>query len=512
MAIYDDASEEVVATLDEISEVDVHYEKLQESFSSGPNQSFQQRIKHLRQLQRLVNDNEALLSAALKADLNQDDPTPHLVDCKRETDFMISNLSSLMSRQSVTSQMSVVNFPCSAALVPQPLGVVLIIGTWNYPFHSALGPLAGALAAGNCVVVKPGSLARNSSKLMAELVKKYFDPSVVCCIEGGKEITAPLLTKRWDHVFFTGGSGLGKIVMSAAAKHLTPVTLELGGKNPVIVAASADVALAARRIAWGKWASNAGQVCIAPDHVFVHADIADAFLHAMKEMIEQFFPRGPLEDTGYCRIVSKAHTARLATICESDKAFTVLGGETDVESKYVSPTILDFGSDLVAFESSASMQSEIFGPILPVVRFSDVDCVERLVKKRTRLAQPLSFYVFSSESKRSVTDRWVSTCASGAVVVNDCGIHIVEEHLPFGGVGCSGMGAYHGKKTFDLFTHYKPVLWKSGWLDIPMRYPPGSVWRRRVVSLLLWLARKNVTPLRVGKTLLVFALLYKIVT
>ena len=512
MAKYDSMSEEVEATPAEIAAIPATHELLQKSFLTGCTRSFADRKKNLIQLKRLLSDNTEMMATAVKSDLHEADVTPHLVDCRREVEYMIVNLAGLMSSESRTSDVSIVNFPARAELVPQPLGAVLIVGTWNYPFHSALGPLAGALAAGNTVLVKPGSLCRGSSRVIAELIGRYFDPSVVACVEGGKDVMTVLLDLKWGHIFFTGGTNIGKIVMTAAAKNLTPVTLELGGKNPVIVDETADIDLAARRIAWGKWASNAGQVCLAPDHVFVHDRVADALIEGLKKYIGIFFPAGPSTDEEYCRIISKGHTDRLQSMINTDQGFLVHGGEVSGDGKFVAPTILDFGSDLPKFVFSASMQSEIFGPILPIVRFTDSAQVEKLVSERTLTYPPLAFYVFTAESKWATRNRWIDKCSSGALIVNDCGIHIVEDCLPFGGTGSSGMGSYHGKKTFEIFSHYKPVLWKNGWLDIPMRYPPGSAVRRRIIGFLLWMARKNVTPVRLGKTMLVLALVYKIIT
>ena len=512
MPNYLHVSEEVLASADEIASVPTIHQQLNEAFVSNNSRSFKSRIEALRNLQRLLNENRASISAALKADLNQTDPTPHLVELQRETEYMISNLSDLMKPQSKTFDMSLMNFPSAAELVPEPLGVVLILGTWNYPFHSSLGPLAGALAAGNVVLVKPGSLARNSSKLISELIRKYFSPSVVRCIEGGREIIQPLLVLRWDHIMFTGSPVMGRVVMQAAANHLTSVTLELGGKNPVIVSQSADIALAARRICWSKFASNAGQVCITCDHVFVHESVSDKFIDELKKNIVSFFPNGPRSDDNFCRIISRGHTERLKRVLDKDRDWILFGGEVDVESRFMSPTVIDFKSDWERFKKSACMEGEIFGPILPVFRYKDIGEVENFLRKQTRDHPPLAFYVFSNESRTCIRNCWVSSCPAGAMVINDCGMHIVEDALPFGGLRTSGIGAYHGKKSFEIFTHYKPVLWKTGWLDIPMRYPPVTLNKQRVVRFLFWLGRRGITPLKIGKFVLVVALLWKILS
>jgi aldehyde dehydrogenase (NAD+) len=511
MPDYTHLSEEVVASAPEIDTLAQVYKNLQDSFSTGVSRTFKARISGLRCLEKLISENYEAISEALRDDLNQADPTPHLQEIQRETQYMISHLSDLMKAKYVSSELSIVNFPGRAELVPEALGVVLIIGTWNYPFHSALGPLAGAIAAGNVVLVKPGSLSRKSSQLIAELIGRYFSPTAVACLEGGKEILQRILDLKWDHIMFTGSPGMGRIVMAAAARHLTSVTLELGGKNPVIVSENSDIDLAARRICWSKFASNAGQVCISCDHLFVHESVADKFLSAMATNLGLFFPKGPENDENYCRIVSKTHTERLKKIISIDKPFIVFGGESDVNAKYISPTLIDFKNDWESFKQSCCMESEIFGPILPIIRYRDIHEVESFLRVRMRQQPPLAFYVFSSESHRALRNKWVSAdYPAGAVVINDCGMHIVEDCLPFGGIGTSGIGSYHGKKSFEIFTHYKPVLFKTSWLDISMRYPPLSPFNQRVVRFLLWMGRRNITPLNIGKFVLVVALLWRI--
>lgn len=495
--------EEVVATKEEIGALAGKIALLNDNVMSDRIPSYSNRMKNLNCFKNMIGENLDLISQALMADLNQADPTPHLTDCLGEVDYMISNLQSLMKPKSLTSEVSLVNFPATAKLVPEPLGTVLIVGTWNFPFHAALGPVPGALAAGNRVVVKPGSLSRNSSRVISELVSKYFSAEDMVCVEGGIEVMTPILNEySWGHIFFTGSTRIGKIVMQAAAQHLTPVTLELGGKSPCIVTASADISLAARRIAWGKWAINAGQVCIAPDHVLVDACVADEFVGELKKYMFKFF------DKTYCRIISKSHVKRLNNILDRDKKFIAESPTTESEDPLVVvPHILDFDSDWSAFKSSACMQEEIFGPVLPIIRYKSMAEVDAyLASCRSQRSQsPLAFYIFT-KNEYSLA----SSIAAGAVVVNDTGMHIAEVCLPFGGTGASGMGGYHGKKSFEVLTHYKPVLYKSGWLDIPFRYPPFTKMGNRVVGFLLWLGRKNVTPLRIGKVLCILFIGYKL--
>lgn len=501
-------SEEVVATDSEIATLSSTHQQLWKAFLAGSTRSAESRLANLHQLRRMIDENVTLISEAIRVDLGTTDVTPHLVDCNREIEFMIKNIGNLMKSKSVTSKISFANFPACAEILPEPLGVVLIVGTWNYPFHSAIGPLAGALAAGNTVIVKPGSLCRASSRVISDLIRLYFDPATVACVEGGKEVMEPLLVLKFGHIFFTGGTNIGKIIMGAAAKQLTPVTLELGGKNPVIVTESADIDLAARRIAWGKWASNAGQVCITPDHVYVHAAIGDRLIERLKKYINVFFPEGTERDSNYARIISSGHAKRLTGLINASKEMVVFGGHSS--GKYVSPTIMDFQSDMELMRNSACMQSEIFGPILPIVRYIDESALSAALSESTLAAPPLAYYVFTEESKSKTRSKWINNTSSGAVVINECGMHIVEEDLPFGGTGSSGIGSYHGPKTFEIFSHYKPVMFKTGWLDIPMRYPPSTELGRKIISMLLWLSRKNITPARVGKTALLMVLLFKV--
>ncbi len=507
-------SEEVVASPELIASISSLVSDLQTSFRSQITRSYEWRLRNLKAFKKMLEENLDMISFALRSDLNEFDYQPHLLDCLREVEFMISNLKKLMKSKCVTSEISWINFPASGEIVPEPLGTVLIVGTWNYPFHSALGPLPGAIAAGNTVLIKPGSLCRESSQCIRELVRRYFNPKEIACVEGGIEVMNVILSSsvRFDHVFFTGGSNVGRIVMEAAAKNLTPVTLELGGKNPCIVTASADIKLAARRIAWGKWFTNAGQVCIAPDHLVVDESVADKLIEELSDMITEFFPLGPKDDNAYCRIISKSHTDRLMKIIEGDEKFVVKKfGGVSRNDRLVPPTILDFQSDWESFKNSAAMNAEIFGPILPIIRYKTTEeCSEYLSSLGKTHGSPLVMYVFSNESANSISKNFLSYVSSGGVVINDCGIHIAEGCLPFGGIGKSGIGKYHNGKTFEIFTHSRSVLWKTGYLDVPFRYPPIGPVGAKLMTLLLWASRKNITPIRVAKSLIILGLLYKI--
>jgi aldehyde dehydrogenase (NAD+) len=482
------------------------------NFHSGATRPYAWRIRNLKKFKAMINENMDIIKQSLIADLNQSDPMPHLFVCLREVEFMISNLQSLMRSKSVTSDISFVNFPSRGEISPEPVGPVLVIGTWNYPYHSALGAVPAAIAAGNPVCVKPGTLCESSTRVMTELIGKYFASNDIACIIGDVDIVTELLNEySWGHIFFTGGTRIGKIVATAAAKRLIPVTLELGGKNPTIVTKSAEIPLAARRIAWGKWASNAGQVCIAPDHVLVDESVADELVAELKKCLEKFFPAGNLD--GYCKIISMTHVERLRRIIDLDRSTAVSlfeYGVSDFENRVIAPVMLDFGSDFKKFDSSAAMGEEIFGPILPIVRYTDIGECREYVTRKTREANPLAFYIFSRDSRNVIRRQFLDNCPSGAVVVNDTGMHIVEGSLPFGGIGSSGIGQYHGEKSFEKFTHYRPVLWKNGWMDIPFRYPPVGGSGGRIIRALLWMATNRITPVRVGKVLLILGLLWKI--
>lgn len=371
-----------------------------------------------------------------------------------------------------------------AYIVKQPLGTVLIIGPWNYPIQLLLCPLVGALAAGNCVVIKPSEFAPATADLLAELVEQYFDPDVVTVVKGGIDETQELLKERFDHIFFTGSTAVGKIIMSAAAQNLTPVTLELGGKCPVIIDKDCDIPLSARRIAWGKLIA-CGQTCIAPDYVFIHEQVKNEFIEELKKSIEQLYGPNPQLSHDYCRIVSDKHFDRLTQVLHSGRI--VYGGKLDRNDLYISPTILD---DVIP--SDPAMFEEIFGPILPILTYSNVEEALEYVNDHEK---PLAVYIFSTNT--DFIQETLNRTYSGGVTVNDVIMHLALDTLPFGGVGHSGMGRYHGKYSFDCFTHERSVLHRPqcGEKVIWMRYPPYTAsklkWAQRV------LARHHFIPLSI---------------
>jgi aldehyde dehydrogenase (NAD+) len=361
--------------------------------------------------------------------------------------------------------------PGKATVVPEPLGVVLVIAPWNYPVQLLLNPMAAALAAGNCVVAKPSELAPACSAVLARLLPHYVDESAVVVVEGAVPETTALLEQRFDHIFFTGSTAVGKVVMAAAAKHLTPVVLELGGKSPVIVAADADLAVAARRIVWGKFL-NAGQTCIAPDYVLAHRVVRDRLVEHMVDAIAEFYGPEPARSASLCRIVNTRHLERLQGLLTDHGGTVVIGGEADPDDRYLAPTIV-IDPDL----DSPLMQHEIFGPILPVLAVESVDDAIEFIVDRPK---PLALYLFASaaETATRVTER----TSSGGVCINHVVMHYLPNELPFGGVGPSGMGAYHGQSGFEALSHLKSVLRKPTWPDPSLLYPPYTGLKEKVVK------------------------------
>jgi aldehyde dehydrogenase (NAD+) len=368
---------------------------------------------------------------------------------------------------------SLAAFPGKSLIVREPLGVALVIAPWNYPFALVVNPLAGALAAGNCAVVKPSEVAPATSALLARILPKYLDPEAVAVIEGGVPETTELLAQRFDHIFYTGNGAVGRIVMRAAAAHLTPVTLELGGKSPCLVDASANLEVSARRILWAKF-YNCGQTCVAPDYILVEASVHDAFVAQLKATLREFFGDNPQQHKDYGRIVNARHHRRLMGLLPGSGQVAA-GGQADEPDRYIAPTLLT-----QVPEDAPIMQDEIFGPILPILAVPNLDDAIHFVNARPK---PLALYLFSSQD--AAYEQVVSRTSSGGFVMNHAVIHLAVHGLPFGGVGESGMGAYHGEHSFDTFSHRKAVLKKGTALDMPLTYPPYTEkkesWLRRLL-------------------------------
>ena len=352
-------------------------------------------------------------------------------------------------------------WPGRAEVAPEPLGAVLVIGPWNYPVRCVVLPLAFAIAAGNTVAVKPSELAPATSALLAELLASYLDERAITVAEGGPPVAEALLEQRWDHIFFTGSGKVGRLVMAAAARHLTPVTLELGGKNPAIVDHSADIEVAARRLAWGKFL-NAGQTCVAPDYILVHQSIEKPLLAALVDQVRTFYGPDPRLSPALGRVVNDAHMQRLVELLKATKGRVVTGGRFDAPERYLSPTVL-----AEVDWDDAVMQDEIFGPVLPVLAYENIEDVLSRLAGRDK---PLALYVYAKNT--DLVQQVINETSSGSVCVNHNAVQLAVPGLPFGGVGASGMGAYHGKAGFETFSHTKSVLYKPERGEPPLMYPP----------------------------------------
>ena len=369
---------------------------------------------------------------------------------------------------------SLLNFPSTDYIYKEPYGKVLIIAPWNYPYHLSLCPLIAAVAAGNQVVVKPSELTPNTSKIVAKIISETFTKNHVECIQGDAEAAKQLLSLRWDYIFFTGSVAVGKIVAKAAAENLTPVTLELGGKNPCIIDESANLKIAAKRIVWGKFL-NAGQTCIAPDYLLVSDKIKPSFIKLLQSEITNAYGQNPEASKDFSRIINEKNWKRLTSMLEDE---TILaGGKTNIKDYYVAPTLLDEPK-----LDSLAMQDEIFGPILPVLSFKNENDLHEII---SRYQKPLSLFIFTKNKRFS--KRIIHNYSFGGGCINDTVIHVSNNRLPFGGVGQSGIGAYHGKRSFDTFSHQKPVVRKANWLDIPIRYAPYEGKLKNLRLLLKWL-------------------------
>ncbi len=390
-----------------------------------------------------------------------------------EIDFIKKSVKQWAKPEKV--QGSLLNFPSSNYIHPSPFGVSLIIGAWNYPFQLTLAPLVGAIAAGNCAILKPSEMTPHTSALIKEMIESTFDDAYIAVVEGGIPVNQTLLKQPFDKIFFTGSPAVGKIVMKAAAENLTSVTLELGGKSPCIVEKTADLEVAARRIVWGR-VVNGGRTCEGPDYLVVHEEVKKAFVDKLKKYITEQYGSNPLESPDYPRIINRKHFDRLTAYLSNGQV--VAGGETIAEENYIAPTLLDE----VAWEDDV-MQEEIFGPILPILTYSNEDL---LIAKIRKLPKPLAFYMFSTN--RSTQKKFLKTLDFGGASVNDTISHLINPHLPFGGVGNSGAGAYHGKASFDVFTHFKSVMKRANWLDVPLRYAPYKGKLQLIKQAFKWMA------------------------
>jgi aldehyde dehydrogenase (NAD+) len=443
-------------------------------FLTGKTKNITYRKEQLRKLRDLIIENEKAIYEALKTDFRKSTFETYL----SENGYMIMEINHFIKKLKRWARpkrlpSNLLSFPSSSFLMYEPYGVSLIIAPWNYPFQLAMGPLVGAMAAGNCAILKPSELALATSALMKKLINDNFDDSYIHVVEGDAKVTQTLLSEEFDYIFFTGGTYVGKIIAEAAAKNLTPVTLELGSKSPCIVDGSMNMKLAARRIVWGKFLNN-GQTCVAPDYIYVDRKYKSDLLSSLKKEIITAFGENPENSEDLARIINLKHFNRVKRLIPDSKVF--YGGESEEADLYIAPTILQD----INWEDDI-MKEEIFGPLLPVLSYQNIEEVIHQLKNKEK---PLSLYVFSN--KKSFVNKILNELSFGSGTINDTIIHYGNPYVPFGGVGQSGYGAYHGKYSFETFSHKKGIVKKGNWLDVPVRYAPFGTklkWLKRLFKI-----------------------------
>ncbi|XP_069613342.1 aldehyde dehydrogenase family 3 member A2 isoform X2 [Ranitomeya imitator] len=433
-----------------------------QAFATGKTRSVDFRLQQLQAIKKMLIENEAAFKEALKADLHKCGCASYaqeIMGLLAELDLIIDNLHNWAAPQHVKKNL--MTMQDDVYINYEPLGVVLVIGAWNYPLVVLLQPVLGAIAAGNAVVIKPSEVSEHTAKLLEKIVPRYLDKELYPLVNGGVPETTELLAERFDHIFYTGNATVGKIIMTAASKFLTPVTLELGGKSPCYIDKDCDIDIASRRITWGKFV-NCGQTCIAPDYILCDKSIQSKLIEKIKETLKEFYGDNPKESVDYERIINKRHFKRIVGLLEGEKI--AIGGEQDESTCYIAPTVL------VDVKPEAKvMQEEIFGPLLPIITVNNVDEAIQFINEREK---PLALYAFANDKK--IIKKMISQTSSGGVTGNDVIMHFTVKELPFGGVGHSGIGAYHGKHTFDTFSHKRACLIKSLSMEgaNKLRYPP----------------------------------------
>lgn len=448
-------------------------DKQRRFFYTGSTLPVEYRLTALNRLKTCILKYEKQIHTALKSDLGKSPFESYMC----ETGLVLSELTYMLKHtrkfaKDKTVRTPLAQFHSKSYRKPSPYGVTLIMSPWNYPFMLTIEPLIDALAAGNTAVLKPSAYSPATSKIIQEIVEECFPPEYVSVIQGGRAENTCLLEEHFDYIFFTGSPAVGKDVMRYASEHLTPVTLELGGKSPCIVEKTANLKLAARRIVFGKYL-NCGQTCVAPDYIYCDAKIKDALIKELKKQIIRQFGREPLKNKNYGKIINEKHFLRISALI--DKSKTVHGGKSDIRTLQIEPTVLD----AVTWDD-AVMQEEIFGPVLPIVTY---DSIGHAVKKINSMPHPLALYIFTSNS--TVSEQVTSICGFGGGCINDVVIHLTTSEMGFGGFGESGMGAYHGKDGFDTFSHYKSIVDKKTWLDLPMRYQPYKKRHEKLLKIFL---------------------------
>ena len=438
-------------------------QKQHDFFATQQTKDISFRKKALKRLQKEIIVKEDAICDAIYADFKK----PKFETLAAETQFVLAELKLVIKNIDLWARperksATLMNWPSSDWIYKEPYGAVLIIAPWNYPFQLAIAPLIGAIAAGNTAVIKPSEATPNTSKIISDIINAVFIEEHVGVVEGGVEVSRDLLAQKWDYIFFTGSTRVGKIVYGSAAKHLTPVTLELGGKNPCIVDETASIALSAKRIVWGKFL-NAGQTCIASDYILVHKSVKAKLIAALKQSITKCYGENMETSPDFSRTVNQGHYNGLKAMLEGEEI--IFGGNSNDSDNYLSPTLVNEPK-----LDSKLMHGEIFGPILPIITYETDDDIHKHIMN---YGKPLATYVFSNNKK--FQQKIINNYSFGGGAINDTVIQITNKKLPFGGVGASGIGAYHGKTSFELFSHQKAIIKKANWLDAPLRYPPYNL-------------------------------------
>ncbi len=429
-------------------------------FNSGKTRDVNYRVAKLKELKKVITNNENIIIKALQDDLGK----PELEAYATEVGFVLREITLFINNTIKWAKPkkaidNLINFPSKSYIMHEPYGLMLIISPWNYPFQLCMSPLIGAISAGNCVALKPSEFAPNTSSVIKQIISEVFDSSFVSVFEGDATISQELLNQKFNYIFFTGSDKVAKIVMNNAAKNLTPITLELGGKSPCIVDQTADINLAAKRITWGKFI-NAGQTCLAPDYILAHSSIKKELINNIKKCIRDFYGTDIKNCGDYTRIINEIHFDRLSKLIEKQKV--VFGGKIARKNLFIEPTLMDE----VTWDDDI-MKQEIFGPLLPFIEYNNI---ESIISKIQNKKKSLGLYLFTSNKE---TEKLIlNSCSFGGGCINDTISHVANSNLPFGGVGNSGMGCYHGKYSFETFSHKKSIVKKASWIDIPLRYPP----------------------------------------
>lgn len=422
--------------------------------------SIKYRVEMLKKLKATILKYEDEIHDALKTDLGKSAHESYMC----ETGMTLSELSYQIKHIKKFSKTRrrhtpLANFHSKSMVVQEPYGVVLIMSPWNYPLMLCLEPMIGAIAAGNCCVLKPSAYSPATSSIIRKIIEEVFPPEYVAVVEGGRKENTELLNMRFDYIFFTGGVNVGKLVMEKASAHLTPVTLELGGKSPCVITDNCNIKIAAARVAFGKYL-NCGQTCVAPDYILIDKKVKDAFLQEFKVQITKMYGENPLDNPNYGKIINRKHFDRLLGLIDSNKV--ILGGQSNPDTLQIAPTILDNVTP-----QDPVMLEEIFGPVMPILTYNTLEEAEQFIGEREK---PLALYLFTKD--KSIEKRFLTYISYGGGCINDTIIHLATSEMGFGGVGNSGMGSYHGKKSFDTFSHEKSIIKKYCWLDLPLRYQP----------------------------------------